>query len=152
MEFPAQLCDELVTEFEFLHPARWVKRTEFVSGRAKGDRSCSYKCCLNKSIPQNLYNRLLDLAPKFKDAKVAEIVINKYDPGDYLPNHLDRTPYIYNCIIQLSEEGDGVTIEETFVPDKKGTCIVFESIGPWHEVKPVKNKRYVLIYLYERVN
>jgi len=143
------VCDDLVIKFNNIPAPHWVTRKSFVAGRARYDNNCSYKCCLNKTIPKDLIPELLSIAPKLPNAKVAELVINKYEVGDYLPLHLDRTAYKYNCVIQLSQNGDGIHIEDNFHEDKKGSLLIFESVGHWHEVRPVDHLRYVLIYLYD---
>jgi hypothetical protein len=85
------------------------------------------------------------------DASLVEIIVNKYEPGDYISTHKDYHDYIYNMVINIQDsEEDGIIIEDTFYPDRMGRCVVFKYSGLNHSVPPVKNKRYVLIYLYRK--
>lgn len=143
------VCDLLYKELENLHPARWVHRSSLQPGRGMTDLTCDYDCSLNKTLGVEMFNRLLALAPEFPDCKVAEIVVNRYHPGQGMPDHRDRTIYKHNLTIPLQEAGDGIVLEDTFFPDVKGRGVVFHGIGPVHRVPPVAHKRYVLIYLYE---
>lgn len=144
-----ELCAQLFEEFENIHPARWVKRTELQVGRGVSNLSCSYSCALNKTLGVDYLQRLAALAPEMPGAKVVEIVVNRYEVGDYIPDHRDRAHYKYNMVIAVQECGDGIQILDTFYPDVAGRACIFEGIGPTHSVPPVKHKRYVLIYLYE---
>lgn len=144
-----EVCDELFKEFENLHDARFVHRTYLQRGRGVSDLTCDYHCALNKTLGVAFYERLLALAPVIPGCKVAEIVVNRYSPGQGMPDHRDRTTYKHNFTIPVQATGDGVVIEDEFYPDEKGRAVVFHGIGPVHRVPPVKHKRYVLIYLYE---
>ena len=148
--FQPHLCDELVEEIKQLHPARWVKRTEMQAGRGIDRLDCSYSCVLNAGFGKEHRKRLEQLAPEIEGAKLAEIVVNRYDPGDYIPEHRDRTLYLYNLLIHLQDSEDGIKIEDTFYPDEIGRAVIFKGVGTVHSVPPVKNTRYTLIYLYER--
>ena len=148
--FQPHLCDELVEEIKQLHPARWVKRTEMQAGRGIDRLDCSYSCVLNAGFGKEYRKRLEQLAPEIEGAKLAEIVVNRYDPGDYIPEHRDRTLYLYNLLIHLQDSEDGIKIEDTFYPDEIGRAVIFKGVGTVHSVPPVKNTRYTLIYLYER--
>jgi hypothetical protein len=61
--------------------------------------------------------------------------------------HRDRDPIPYNAVIPLQSLGDGIKIEDTFYPDEVGVGAVFFGPTPVHEVPPVVNERYVLVYL-----
>lgn len=147
----SEICEELVKELEELHPARWVNRTEMHRLRATtGDMSCRYSTSANKSLGKEMQERLLELAPKIEKHRVAEVVINRYLPGDFISKHLDRaTFYVYNMTIALQTGIDGVEIEGIKYPDVAGNGVVFRGPGLEHSVPPVTNKRYTLIYLYE---
>lgn len=148
--FQAHLCNDLVEEIKQLHPARWVKRTQLQVGRGVNSLDCSYSCVLNAGFGKEYLIRLKELAPEIQGAKLAEVVVNRYDPGDYLPSHWDRTLYLYNMLINLQSGTDGIVIDNEFYPDEIGRAVIFKGAGTVHAVPPVKETRYTLIYLYER--
>ena len=148
--FQPHLCNELVEEIKQLHPARWVKRNTMQVGRGIDRLDCSYSCVLNAGFGKEYLKRLTELAPEIEGAKLAEVVVNRYDPGDYIPEHRDRTLYLYNLLIHLQDGEDGIKIEDTFYPDEIGRAVIFKGVGTVHSVPTVKNTRYTLIYLYER--
>lgn len=144
-----ELCNELYGEFEAMHSARWLHRSKLQVGRGMSDLNCDYDVALNKTLGAEHYARLLALAPEFPGCRVAEIVVNRYIPGQGMPDHRDRSIYKHNLTIPVQACGDGIVLEDTFYPDVIGRGVVFHGIGPVHRVPPVKHKRYVLIYLYE---
>jgi len=146
-----EICEELVKEIDELHPARWVKKTRMHQLRATTtDNSCRYSMASNKGLGVDLQEKLINLAPKIEKHNVAEVVINKYLPGDYISRHLDRALfYVYNMTIPLQTGLDGVEIEGIHYPDVAGSGVVFKGPGLEHSVPPVANKRYTLIYLYK---
>jgi hypothetical protein len=146
-----EICEELVNELGMLHPARWVNRTEMNRLRATTDNtSCRYATSANRSLGKEMQEKLLNLAPKIEKHRIAEVVINRYLPGDFISRHLDRaTFYVYNMTIALQTGSDGVEIQGIKYPDVAGNGVVFRGPGLEHSVPPVTNKRYTLIYLYE---
>ena len=144
------LCHELVNEIKQLHPARWVKRTQLQVGRGVNSLDCSYSCVLNDGFGKEYLKKIKEMAPEIEGAKLAEVVVNRYDPDDYLPAHWDRTLYLYNMLINLQNGPDGLIIDDKFYPDEIGRAVVFKGAGTVHAVPPVKESRYTLIYLYER--
>jgi len=149
--WPPQKCKEALEEIKKLHPARWLKRDKMEYIRADGDDlSCSYSIALNKALGKECLQKLTDMAPEFEGSKLAEVVVNRYEPGDYLPSHKDKTLYTHNLLISLQDGEDGIKIEDKFYPDEIGRAVIFKGIGVTHSVPPVINTRYTLIYLYER--
>lgn len=144
-----ELCEQLYKEFEQLHSARWLHRAKLQVGRGMSDLNCDYDCALNKTLGAEFYQRLLEIAPEFPGTRVAEIIVNRYMPGQGMPDHRDRSTYKHNLTIPVQARGDGIVLEDVFYPDEIGRGVVFHGIGPVHRVPPVKHKRYVLIYLYE---
>lgn len=138
-------------EAEKLDEFRWTRRANLEPGRSISGSTCQYDFCGHSQMPQDLKNKLKELAPEYKDFPLAEIAINRYRVGDYIGKHKDRDLYRLNLVIALQEEGDGVFIddEELFIEDKIGQGVLFKGIGPAHTVPPVKHLRYCLIYLYE---
>jgi hypothetical protein len=146
-----EICEELVKEINELHPARWVKKTRMHQLRATTkDNSCRYSMASNKGLGTVLQEKLINLSPRIEKHTVAEVVINRYLPGDFISRHLDRaTFYVYNMTIALQTGSDGVEIQGIKYPDVAGNGVVFKGPGLEHSVPPVSNKRYTLIYLYE---
>lgn len=136
---------------EAIDPLRWKTRHGLSPGRGIDNATCRYNFCGHAQMDDTTKNMLKKLAPVFDDCKLAEIAINKYQVGDYLGKHKDRHYYRKNIVIALQASGDGLYIDDTgeFIEDKLGQGVIFEGIGPAHSVPPVKNERYVLIYLYE---
>lgn len=148
--FQPHLCNELVKEIKQLHPARWIKRIRLQVGRGVNSLDCSYSCVLNEGFGKEYLNRLKEVAPEIEGARLAEVVVNRYDPGDYIPTHWDRTLYLYNMLINLQTGTDGIVINDKFHPDEIGRAVIFKGAGTVHSVPLVKELRYTLIYLYER--
>lgn len=150
--FQTHLCNSIFEEIKELHPARWVKRTQLQVGRGVNSLDCRYSCVLNAGFGKDYLKRLSDIAPQIEGARLAEVVVNRYEPGDYIPEHWDRTLYLYNMLINLQTGTDGIVIDNVFYPDEIGRAIIFKGAGTAHSVPPVKQTRYTLIYLYERSN
>jgi len=151
MFWPSQKCKEALEEIHKLHPARFVKKQKMDYVRAIGDNlECSYSIALNETLGKVALEKLKSMAPEFEGSTLAEVVVNKYEPGDYLPQHTDKTSYTYNVLINLQTSEDGIQIEDTHYPDEEGRAVIFKKLGVRHSVPPVKNLRYTLIYLYER--
>jgi len=130
---------------------RWTTRTMLTSGRGIDNATCRYDFCGHSQMDIDTKNKLKSLAPKFENSQLAEIAVNRYNPGDFLGKHKDRHFYRKNIVIALQENGDGLFVDDTgeFIEDVAGQAVLFEGIGPAHSVQPVKNERFVLIYLYE---
>lgn len=92
---------------------------------------------------------LVNLAPKIHLTWLGEVVINKYEPGEGMPEHIDQAIYRYNMVVALNDHGDGLLINGKFHQDNPGHGIIFPMRSDPHEVPPVKTRRYVLIFLYE---
>lgn len=152
MFWPTQKCKEALEIIEKLHPARFLKRTKMDYYRATGEElECSYNVALNAALGKEALKQLTDMAPEFEGSRLAEVVVNKYEPSDYMPDHMDKTTYTHNVLINLQTSNeDGIQIEDTHYPDEEGRAVIFKKLGVRHSVPPVKNLRYTLIYLYER--
>lgn len=144
------VCEGLIKEFDTMLPARWVYRDDLGIHRSMGGYSkCSYWSSPNKCLGKDLYNKLFTLAPSYKGRPLAEIVVNRYLPGDFISTHMDGAPYTYNIAIHMQTGIDGIQIENEFLPDEVGRAVILKGIGVPHSVPPVINKRYTLIYLYD---
>lgn len=150
--FTVSFVDELLNRIENIPESCYVDKSHTIPIRS-GGLTGSYKSALNKTIPKDIYQTLKNSAPKIENHWLEEIVINKYNIGDSIPPHYDKHLYRKFVLIFLSENKDGLTIhhndKEIFIEDKKGMGLEFTGIDVLHEVKPVKHKRYTLIYLYQ---
>lgn len=150
--FIREFVDKLVSHIECIPDSCYVDKSNTIPIRSDG-LTGSYRSALNKTIPKNIYEMLKLAAPTIQDHWLEEIVINKYNIGDSIPPHYDKHLYRKFVLIFLSESGDGLTIhhndKEIFIEDKLGYGLEFTGVDTLHEVKPVKHKRYSLIYLYQ---
>lgn len=146
--FTDSQADWLFSQLEKLEPAYWVHRTEMHGGRTLAQTECSYRCCLNRAIPTEIREFLKTNNP-LPTETLRELVINQYYPGDYIPLHRDRHMYRKFVLVPVQSSGDGVTVEGVFFEDVKGLGFIFDGTGHKHEVVPVQQKRYTVLYLYE---
>lgn len=146
--FSQDQCDWLSAELNKLDDAYWVVRTSLHSQRAIGETNCHYKSCLNMSIPKHIRDFLKENSP-LKEEQLCELVFNKYLPGDWIPLHLDRHFYRQFVLVPLQSSGDKVVVESQDFVDVAGLGLVFNGVSLKHEVPPVQNNRYTLMFLYE---
>ena len=132
----------------YMQEATSFRRRVGVNG--PNNLKCSYSVALNETLGKVALEKLKSMAPEFEGSTLAEVVVNKYEPGDFLPEHFDKTSYTHNVLINLQSSEDGIQIEDTHYPDEEGRAIIFNKLGVRHSVPPVKNLRYTLMYLYER--
>lgn len=125
----------------------WYQRKSLQVGRGMDGATCDYGWITQRSMPKHLSDEMIRLAPKVDGLELDDWVINRYMPGQYMGRHRDRDPIPYNAVIPLQSLGDGIKIEDTFYPDEVGVGAVFFGPTPVHEVPPVVNERYVLVYL-----
>lgn len=147
--FSKDVCEALVAHIETFEPERWYLRKAIHSKPTQGTRVAHYYFCGDRQQPREFRERLFALAPHIDGARLCEAVINRYEVGDYMPEHIDHALYRYNLVINLSECGDGVTINGEFLADQLGRALVFPARSAPHAVPPVTHRRYVVIYLYE---
>jgi len=100
-------------------------------------------------MPKELREILWGLAPKIEGCPLAEVCANRYEPGNGMPEHVDRAYYRHNMVIALNNDGDGIEISGVFHPDQPGKGVVFPMRSEPHAVPPVATRRYVLIFLYD---
>lgn len=147
--FPSDVCAELWAKLDALPEPYWVLRDRLGVHRGTGSGECHYWICGDKGLPKTLTQEIRSLAPKLRGFDLAELMVNRYNVGDYIGEHRDRHHYFRNLVIPLQANGDGLFIEDVWVEDEAGTGFMFEGIGPVHHVPPVKHKRYCVIFLYE---
>lgn len=147
--YSKEWCSELVEYLDTLPRARWFHRPRINSVPTAGSSASDYNFLGDKQMPSELREYLFDVAPKIEGAHLAEVVINQYPPGGFMSEHIDRALYKHNLVIQLSENGDGIIIEDTFFEDSAGFVVIFPTNSPPHSVPVVKTRRYVMICLYE---
>ena len=149
VQFSKEVCDDLKKRLAEMHEARWYHRAKINSRPTKGTNVASYDFLGDRQQPKDFNALLRSLAPKFPGFFLTEAIINRYKPGDYMPEHLDVQTYRKNLVIPLCEDGDGIEIEDVFYPDVLGEGVCFVDNGFRHAVPQVKSLRYVAIFLYE---
>lgn len=154
-QFTQEFCDEIVGAFDQFENKRFTDRSGGTTLYRTVDRvPAKYRSMVNLDIPKALREKLILAAPKC-GSFLEEVIVNKYEPGDYIPKHIDSHHYPKFCVVPLVENGDGFSAyfdgadgDETFYEDVLGTGIVVSGNKLVHEVKPVKHKRYIVLYLY----
>lgn len=147
--FTPEICDEIVRLANDIPDGYWVNRLKINSKPTKGISECNYWFLGDLQQPKPFREFLYKLAPLVNGAKPSELILNRYELGEGMPEHIDFGPYRANWVVSLCEDGDGIEIEGKFYTDRKGFSNVFPMRSPPHEVPKVKTKRFVLIYLYE---
>lgn len=147
--FSKDICEAIIEYVRELPDNYWYHRLKINSLPTKGSKICDYYFLGDGQQPKEFREFLNTLAPLVDGVKPKELIINKYEPGGYMPEHVDISLVLANMVIQLSDEGDGIEIEGKFIQDVPGNATIFPSASPPHEVPPVKKQRFVLIYLYE---
>jgi hypothetical protein len=142
-------CEYLIAQLDAFHSARWFHRAAINSIPTQGSKEASYDFCGDLQQPAAFNAYLRSLAPKIPGAQLAEACINRYLPGDYMPEHIDIALYRYNMVIALHELGDCVSCTGVRYTDVAGAGWIYPAKSEPHSVPPVRNKRYVVIYLYE---
>lgn len=150
--FDKELSESLLTDIKNTPECYYVDRGYTIPLRSINKASGRYQSMVNLTIPKDLRKRLLEASPSITDHWLQEIIVNKYNVGDFIPPHYDSHMYRKFIVISLCENGDGLTViendkEYTFF-DKVGYGIEFSGTMDLHEVKPVKNERYTILYLY----
>lgn len=154
-QFTSEFCEEIVAAFDTFDNGRYNDRSEGTTLYRTVDRSkAKYRSMNNLDIPRTLREKLIKAAPNC-GSFLEEVIVNKYEPGDYIPKHIDSHMYMTFCVVPLVESGDGFSAyfegadgEETFYEDVIGTGIVVTGNKLVHAVRPVKQKRYIVLYLY----
>lgn len=128
----------------------WTRRTDLTRRSVDGS-SCEYDFMSMSYMPKDLKEYLLEVAPRENGYFIGEVCVNRYNKGDYIGKHRDRDYHRMNRVISLQAEGDGLYIEDdnVFIEDAVGQAVTITGVGPVHSVPAVKNKRHVLIVLYE---
>lgn len=149
--FSKEQCAEIREILDKVEPARWCHRPRINSIPTKGTDASDYHFLGHHQMSKEMSEYFFSLAPVIEKAKLAEVCINRYDPGGFMSEHRDSAAfYCHNMVIQLSEEGDGIDIMGEFIEDQAGHYTVFPAMSVPHSVPPVKHTRYVMICLYER--
>jgi len=149
--FSKEVAEKIKIELKQVEKKYWIKRTTLGTGRGLPEQDCHHDWLGQSNIPKELLQTLLYNAPKFDGFTLEEICVNKYNKGDYLGKHRDMHIYRKNVVVSLQENGDGLINHYTneFIEDKIGQGVVFTGVGPLHEVPPVAQERFVVVYLYQ---
>lgn len=154
-QFTPEFCESVVAQLDAYDDKRFTDRSGGMTlARTVDGTGASYRSMVNLDIPKPIRDALIEKAPKL-GSFLEEVIINRYNPGDFIPKHLDTHHYPKFCVIPLVESGDGFSAyfdgangEETFIEDIIGNGIVVSGTKLVHAVRPVQHKRYVVMYLY----
>lgn len=154
-QFTPEFCQSVVDELESYDDRRFTDRSGGTTlFRTVDGNKASYRSMINLDIPKSLRLKLIEKAPRLGNF-LEEVVINRYNEGDFIPKHLDTHIYPKFCVVPLVESGDGFSAyfdgangDETFYEDIIGTGIVVSGTKLVHAVRPVQHKRYVVMYMY----
>lgn len=150
MELYSKEFCELVRDYVNTLPAgRWAHRLKINSLPTAGTEECDYWFLGDKQQPKEFSDFLFGMAPLVDGAKPVEAIINRYEVGGGMAEHIDIAVYRTNLVVMLSNNDDGIIVEDVFYKDDPGKAIIFPFKSPPHSVPPVKKQRFVLIYLYE---
>jgi hypothetical protein len=148
-QFSEAVADELKKQLAAMHEARWFHRVKINSRPTTQGIVASYDFLGDRQQTKEFNALLVSLAPVYPGLELAQAIINRYKPGDYMPEHIDIQFFRKNVVIPLQSDGDGVEIEGVFYPDVLGEGVCFCEQSVPHAVPPVKQLRYVAIFLYE---
>lgn len=147
--FSPHTAKVLVDYISALPEGRWYFRAEINSIPTQGSVKSSYWFMGDRQQPKELSEYLFDIAPKIDGLPPVQACINRYLPGDYMPEHIDIGLYRQNMVVALTDTGEGVTVGGRTIIDEPGVATVYPAKSDPHQVLPVKELRFVLIYLYE---
>lgn len=147
--FSADYAFNIIDYLETLPRPYWYHRLKINSIPTKGTTDADYWFMGDGQMPQELKRHLATLAPLIDGYGPTEICINRYEPGNGMPEHIDQAFYRYNMVIPLSDHGDGLMMGGKLYVDKPGSGIILPIKSQPHEVPPVTQRRYTLIYLYD---
>lgn len=151
------MIETLIEEIGSLHESRWEHRKRINSRPTtkKGESDnhftgieADYYFLGDLRQPKAFNQYLRSLAPKLKGYILDEAIINRYEVGQGMAEHIDLDNHRVNMTIPLMEEGDGLFVNGVWHEDVKGRACCFQSPSPPHYVPPVKHKRYLVVYLY----
>ena len=142
-----ETCAQALAMLKAVPEPYWYRRTSLQQGRGMQGASCDYGWLTKHSMPKAVSAMIQQSSPVSPDMYLADWAVNRYLPGQFIGPHRDRDPYPFNVVVPLQALGDGVVVGGEFFPDEVGWATIFEGATPVHEVPPVKNERYVLIYL-----
>uniref|UniRef100_A0AB39CCV6 DNA endonuclease n=1 Tax=Pseudomonas phage RVTF4 TaxID=3236931 RepID=A0AB39CCV6_9VIRU len=126
----------------------WVNRKKINSIPTEGITDADYWFLGDRQMPKELRELLWGLAPTIERVPLGEVCVNRYEPGNGMPEHIDRAYYRHNMVIALNDDGDGIEINGVFYPDSPGKGVIFPIKSEPHKVPPVATRRYVIIFLY----
>lgn len=147
--FSPDIAKQLVEYLRELNPKYWYHRLKINSIPTKGTTEADYWFLGDGQMSPELKECLRTLAPTIHGTKPREMIVNRYEVGFGMPEHIDKAMYVHNMVIALSDEGDGLDIEGVFHQDRPGAGWIMPIKSPPHEVPPVKHQRFTLIYLYD---
>lgn len=151
-----QICENYISQkeakrlkayIEDLDDAWFVSRKEHMPNlNLDGNRS-DYDCLFADGMPHMLLNALKKISPPC----TSEIIVNRYKKGQSIGKHHDKGINPYMSILHLSSNHECFCLYDSsdtsrIIPDKPGQLITF-SCDEAHEVLPVENTRYSIVFL-----
>jgi len=134
--------------FDLLEDAYYVDRSIYSPNTGLNGEVGSYRSVTHSSLPLDILKKLYEIAPK-KDLPVTEILINKYEVGDWIPPHEDDAGPAYCVTLHLEDSEEGLSHRGGLSKNKAGWCKEFP-MDFVHWVEPVTDPRYSVIFLYGR--
>lgn len=147
--FSPEIAKQLVEYVKALPEIYWYHRTMINSIPTQGTKEADYWFLGDGQMSSELRECLRTLAPTIDGFKPKELIINRYEVGTGMPEHIDKAFYMHNMVIALSDNNDGLTINGEFIVDQPGKGWIMPIKSPPHAVPPVKHQRFTLIYLYD---
>lgn len=142
-------CDEIVQVLRQEDRARWIRRSEFQTGRGMPGQTCNYYFGGHHTFKKETADLLISHAPFLDGFGLDEVCVNMYLPGDGIGLHTDRR-HPRNMVVSLHDNKEqGCLIGDELLYDIKGRAVVHPGVSLPHSVPNVKVERFVLIYLYD---
>jgi hypothetical protein len=129
----------------------WTQRTGNLKNISIDGSEGVYMSLFSDALPDDIGWKLYEMAPKHHEYEVRDIIINKYNQGDYIPPHKDNTDFLLSGLMFLSEQKVFRYYEDNkpiSVEDKIGRTVIFKDNSLVHEVLQCNEERYSVVYLY----
>lgn len=146
--FSTDIAEAIKAVLEEISEDRWFNRKKINSMPTQGTTDADYWFMGDGQMPKDLREILWKLAPKIERVPLGEVCVNRYEPGNGMPEHIDRAQYRHNMVVALNDDGDGIEISGVFQADVPGKGVVFPIRSEPHRVPPVSKRRFVVIFLY----
>lgn len=155
--FSKDQCAEIVDRVQQFEPYHWYRRmkinsiptTKKGSGNHFSGDEADYYFSGDALQPKDFNKFLRSIAPKIDGYFLEEAIINRYDVGQGMAEHIDKALFRINMPIPLCDSGDGLFVGDEWIEDDAGVGNIFGANSPAHYVPPAKHQRYIVVYLYD---